>query len=93
MVKLDKWSIIVYLLIISVVVWFFLKSVGVIHSPAFIELYPFFALAVGGGIAYGKITTTLKHISRRVNRLPEMNERLTKMETTCDITHRRKKRK
>ncbi|MCX6774929.1 MAG: hypothetical protein NTY99_02445 [DPANN group archaeon] len=86
----DWKNITFYALIVSVIVWFALKSLGIIHSPTLVELYPWFAIASGAGIAYGKFTETLKNIKTELDDLKELNGRLTNLETTCKLTHKRK---
>lgn len=86
----DWKSIIFYVLMLSVIVWFILKVTGILQSPSVIELYPWFAMAVGAGVAYGKITTTLKNINHKLAELKDIPQRLTHLETTCKLTHKRK---
>jgi len=86
----DWRNTVFYVLMASVVIWFVLKVLGVIHSPTLVELYPWFAIASGAGVAYGKITETLKNIKKDIDDFKSVSNRLTNLETTCKITHKRK---
>jgi hypothetical protein len=92
-IGMDRWSIIVYACLASIILWVILKSVGIINTPILIELFPLIAGAVAGGAAFGKFGTTLKHIDSRtkqiVKEISPIRDRLTKIETTCKIHHKK----
>lgn len=87
---MDWKSAVFYLLMLSIVIWFILKVTGILQSPTLIELYPWFAVAAGAGIAYGKMSSALKNINHKLNDLKDVPQRLSNIETTCKITHKRK---
>jgi len=87
---MDKYSIVVYACLGSIIIWVFLKAFGIINTPTIFELFPLLAGALASGAAYGKFATTLRHIERKTNQIPSVKDRLTKIETTCELTHKRK---
>jgi hypothetical protein len=93
MIGMDKYNIIVYGCLGSIILWAILKALGVFNTPVIIEVFPLIAGAVAAGIGFGKFGTTLKHIDSRTKRIVKeispIKDRLTKIETTCKIHHKK----
>lgn len=77
------WDVLIIggaLLILS---WALLKSLGVIHSPAWVEMIPYMGAGASIlGIAYktGEVMNVIKIIRQDVNKLLSMEEKLNKLE-------------
>lgn len=88
---MDKLSLVFYFCLASIIVWVFLKAFGVFNTPALVEMFPLLAGSVAAGVGFGKLATTLRHIEKSLKQISPLRDRMTKIETTCEITHKRKK--
>ncbi len=91
-------DIIVYAFLFSIIVWVLAKAFGLINSPALVEMYPYIALAITATVAYSKLTynqaklsTDQKHMMKSVEQIPQILERLTRIEAKCEERCRKRK--
>jgi hypothetical protein len=89
-IYMDKLSLIFYICIASIIVWALLKAFGVFNTPVLVEMFPMIAGSVAAGVGFGKLATTLQHMEKRLKKIDPLRDRMTKIETTCNINHRKK---
>ncbi|MFH1199725.1 MAG: hypothetical protein V1708_01525 [Candidatus Micrarchaeota archaeon] len=89
----------VYLGAVAILLWALLKSFGIIHSPVWVDMIPFF----GGGVsilalAYRadrfiqKIEQKIDEMTAEVKKIAGLSDRILTIETRCEERHSPKKR-
>lgn len=58
-----------YLSIAILIVWAVLKSIGVIHSPVWIEMIPFISIGIGIGAGFTQLKNMLSNIMKSLKEL------------------------
>ncbi len=84
----DKfWDAVIWISLLIIFVWVLLKSFGIIHSPVWIEMIPYYGvLGFLLGVIYkaGKIVQFIKEIKKKVdligNKLDNIEDRFIKVE-------------
>ncbi|MDP2947125.1 MAG: hypothetical protein Q8N88_03340 [Nanoarchaeota archaeon] len=68
---------------LAIIFWAVLKSIGIIHSPVWVEMIPY----ASGGVAlpglvynFGKIKRGVDETENKVNRILGINERFNRLE-------------
>ena len=82
------WDVILWLGIIAIFLWALLKSFGVINSPIWVDMIPYFGLAgsaVGGAYKLGKIMECIENTNQKVDRLLEIEKRFENIETSHNL--------
>ena len=78
---LSFWDILIYLGLLLLVGWAMLKSLGVINSPVWIDMLPYYGIALAGlGGAY-----KLGKIMNGIERLLRIEARFNKVEQTHNL--------
>ncbi len=73
-----SWDYLIWIGLVMLLVWAFLKSLGIINSPVWVEMIPYFGIGVAGmGGAY-----KLGKIMEGVERLLRIEERFISVENT-----------
>lgn len=73
---------------VIILVWAFLKSFNIIHSPAWVEAIPYFGVGFAIlGMVYelGRIIKGVEHTENKVNKLIDMEKKLNKIEHEHDL--------
>ena len=74
---LSFWDILIYLGLLLLVGWALLKSLGIINSPVWIDMIPYYGVALaglGGAYKLGKIMNGIERLIRiegRFNRVEQ----------------------
>jgi hypothetical protein len=77
------WDVLMWFGIILVLVWALLKSFGIIHSPIWMEMLPYFGVgvsAIGGAYKLGKIMEGINATRARVDRMILIEKRFDSLE-------------
>ena len=81
------WDALVWIGILLILGWAFLKAIGVISSPVWVEVIPYFGggvsiLGITCGVSYklGKIMSEIKQTQEKVDRIVNIEERFSKLE-------------
>lgn len=81
--EIDIWDIVFWLGLLTIFLWALLKSFGVIHSPSWIEMVPYFGgvVALAGfafkaGRLFQKVDTMDKSLARLDGRVGDIDKRL-----------------
>lgn len=86
--KISIWDLLLYLGAGIILVWAFLKAFGVINSPVWFEILPYFGIGVslvGGAYKLGKIMNGIEYTNRKVNKLLEIGSRFEKLENEHNL--------
>ncbi|MBU2638651.1 MAG: hypothetical protein KJ955_06770 [Nanoarchaeota archaeon] len=81
--KNDIWGKLILIGAVLIIAWAILKSLGILHSPVWIEMLPYLGMGVSLlGVAYklGKIMSGIEQAGSKVNKLIAMEERFAKVE-------------
>ena len=76
---LSFWDILIYLGLLLLVGWAVFKSLGIIHSPIWVDMIPYYAIGLTGlGAAYkiGKIMNGIERLlgmERRFNKVEQVH--------------------
>ena len=80
---IDIWDITLFIAALTILIWALLKAIGIINTPVWIEMIPYF----GGGLSivsiaykFGKIMNGLTILERKMTKLISMEKRLDKLE-------------
>ena len=82
------WDILIWFGILLILVWAVLKSFGVINSPTWFEMLPFYGIgsaAIGTAYKLGKIMEGISITNKKVNRLVVMEEDFRNLERTHNL--------
>ncbi|HII16029.1 MAG TPA: hypothetical protein HA362_06985 [Nanoarchaeota archaeon] len=82
-IRIKFWDSLVIIGAIAILAWALLKSLGIIHSPVWVEMVPYFGgVATILGIAYkiGKITKGIEDTEKKVNKILDIEQRFSKVE-------------
>lgn len=83
MKKIDVWGTLILLGALLILIWAFLKSIGVLHSPVWIEMIPYVGIGVsiiGAAYEFGKLMKGIELTNRKVDRLLGLETRFNKLE-------------
>jgi hypothetical protein len=75
--KINFGDILLWLGVVLILIWVLLKSFGVIHSPVWIEMVPYFGIGIsiaGGAYKLGKIMNSIEDTGKKVNKLVILEE-------------------
>ncbi len=81
--RISFWDVLIWVGIVLIIGWAILKSVGVIESPVWVEMIPYFgagASIMGGAYKLGKIMRGIESTNRKVDGLVKFGERFRKLE-------------
>ncbi|MBI5871465.1 hypothetical protein HZB88_00050 [archaeon] len=67
--------------LIAILAWLILKAIGIISTPAFIELFPYFSAVFGAGAFFQLVLNTFHRLNRVEARVNRIAEGLIKIET------------
>ena len=85
---IDFWSILIFLGALAIFIWALLKAVGMIHSPAWVEMLPYFGGAASiTGLAYnlGRIKKGIEITDNKVDEILKIEERFNKVENEHNL--------
>jgi hypothetical protein len=86
--KISVWDFLIWAGIILILGWALLKAFGVIHSPVWVDMIPYFGVggsAVGGAYKLGKIMRGIENTNEKVDRLLEIEDRFKKLEVEHNL--------
>ena len=86
--RVTFWDILIIVGIVLILGWALLKSLGVISSPVWINMIPYYGAGIAAlGVAYkiGMIMNGINITNRRVNKLLRMEERLINLENSHNL--------
>lgn len=81
--RVEWWDALAILGTVLILAWAFLKAIGVIHSPVWVEVIPYFGIgATFAGFIYklGKIMEGIEGTKKTVDRLVNMESRFIRLE-------------
>ena len=81
--KLDAWSALILIGAVLIIVWALLKVAGIIKSPIWVEMIPYFGVGasmVGGAYKLGKIMKGIEDTNQKVDNLVGLETRFNKIE-------------
>lgn len=79
----DVWDYLIWGGIIALLAWALLKSLGVIHSPVWVDMIPYEGIGIASiGAVYklGKIKKGIEETDKKVDKLLSIEERFSKIE-------------
>ena len=77
------WDAIIWIGIGILLGWALLKSLGIIHSPIWVETLPYFGIgisAIGGAYKLGKIKQGIENTEQKIDKIVNIEERFKKLE-------------
>jgi hypothetical protein len=89
----DKfWDVVIWVSLVIILIWVLLKSFGIIHSPLWVEMIPYYSgLSFLLGIVYkaGKIVETINYMGYDIkvlkNKFDSFENRFSKIEHEHDL--------
>ena len=70
--RISFWDALIWIGVILILGWALLKSFGIIHSPIWVEMIPYYGIGgviIGATYKLGKITNTIESTNRKVNKI------------------------
>lgn len=86
--KLSFWDYVIFGGAVLILLWAFLKAVGIIHSPVWVEMLPYFGgglSIIGGAYKLGKIKKGIEETDKKVDQILIIEERFKKIETEHNL--------
>jgi hypothetical protein len=80
---LEVWDLVILAGALTILIWAFLKAAGILHSPTWVEMLPYFgasASIIGGAYKLGKITRGIEHTEEKVSQILSLENRFNKVE-------------
>ena len=80
---IEFWDLLIIIGALFILVWALLKSFGLIHSPIWVEMIPYFGGAIsliGAAYKLGKIKRGIEETEHKVNKILRLEERFNKLE-------------
>lgn len=84
----DYWSIVIVSGALVILIWALLKAFGVINSPAWVEMLPYFgagASIIGASYKLGKIKKGIEETEKKVDKVLVIEERFNKIENEHNL--------
>lgn len=84
----DYWDLVILLGALVIVGWALLKAFGVIHSPVWVEMLPYFgggASVIGVAYKLGKIKMGIEQTEEKVDQILTIENRFNKLETEHNL--------
>jgi len=88
MKKFDIWDIMILIGALLIITWALLKSFGIINTPAWVEMIPYFgagASIIGGAYKLGKIKKGIEETQEKVNKILKIEQRFIKLENEHNL--------
>lgn len=82
--KIDYWAILIIFGALLVLIWALLKTIGVIHSPVWVEMIPYFGIGasiIGAAYEFGRLIKGIELTNKKVDKLLSLEMRFNKLET------------
>ncbi len=86
--KITFWDVLIWVGTILILGWALLKSLGIIHSPVWVEMIPYFGFGisiVGGAYKLGKIMNSIEDTQKKVSKLVVLEERFNRIENEHNL--------
>ena len=83
MKRLSIWDITIITGVSLILIWATLKSIGIINSPTWVEMIPYFGISlsiIGGAYNLGKIKRGIDETQKKVDKLLDLESRFYKLE-------------
>ena len=77
------WDAVIWIGIAIILIWAILKSLGIINSPIWVDMLPYYGIgvgAIGGAYKLGKIMDGIERTQRKVDNLLRIENRLNEIE-------------
>jgi len=84
----EGWDFLIIIGALVILIWALLKAFGVIHSPAWVEMVPYFgagASIIGGAYKLGKIKKGIEQTDEKVDKILAIEQRFTKVENEHNL--------
>jgi len=84
----DFWDILMLIGAILILFWASLKAFGIISSPVWVEMIPYFgagASLIGVAYKFGKMTRGIEETECKVDKLISLEKRFEKVENEHDL--------
>jgi hypothetical protein len=85
---LDFWDILMLVGAIAILFWATLKAFGIITSPIWVEMIPYFgagASLIGAAYKFGKMARGIEETEYKVDRLISLEKRFEKVENEHNL--------
>lgn len=79
----DFWDILIIIGSMLILGWALLKAIGIIHSPTWVDMIPYFGVSasiIGGAYKLGKIKKGIESTEEKVDRMLKIEDRFNKIE-------------
>ena len=86
--KRSFWDYLIWIGIALILGWALLKSFGIINSPIWVDMIPYFGVggaAIGGSYKLGKIMNGIEQTEKKVDKLLEIEKRFDEVERTHNL--------
>lgn len=87
MAKFDFLETILYLSLAVIFLWALGKAIGLIQTPAWLEVLPFIVIPFAAGAGYQKIKSLLDSIIKKVDEIGKETKNIEKRLTFVEIEH------
>ncbi|MBU3942041.1 MAG: hypothetical protein KKF74_03960 [Nanoarchaeota archaeon] len=87
-IKIDFWDILILFGALAILIWALMKTLGIINSPVWVEMIPYFGGAfsiIGGTYKLGKIIKGIEETEQKVDKLITIEKRFSKVETEHNL--------
>ena len=81
--KWDVWDLTIVFGSLLILVWALLKALGIIHSPVWVEMVPYFGggtAILGAAYKLGKIKKGIEDTEKKVDRILKIENRFNSLE-------------
>lgn len=82
------WDYIAWIVFVGIVIWVFLKLVGVIHTPVWLEYAPIGGVIYLAGWAMHKLERATDDIKDTINKLEQTTDNLKDIESDMNVVRR-----
>jgi hypothetical protein len=89
----DFWDALILIGSALILGWALLKALGVLHSPTWVDMIPYFGVGasiVGGAYKLGKIKNSIEETHVKVDRLLKIEERFSRIEHEHNLMMQKK---
>lgn len=84
----DWWDILIIVGALLIIIWALLKAFGIIKTPTWVEMMPYFggaASIIGGAYKLGKIKKGIEQTDEKVDKILKIEERFSKVENEHNL--------
>lgn len=84
----DVWDAVIIIGALIILIWALLKAIGVINSPAWVDMLPYFGASfsiIGAAYKLGKIKKGIEETDKKVDRILSIEQRFLRVENEHNL--------